>query len=126
VTQAIPTELRRFVVERAQGRCEYRGLAQVGQEATFHVDHVIPLSAGGETDESNLASACVGCSLRKGARQRAIDSDTGDDATLFNPRHESWPDHFSWQGFVVVGREPDGSGDCRRAWDEPPLDGRDS
>jgi hypothetical protein len=56
----------------------------------------------------NLANACVGWSLRKGARQRAVDPSTGGDATLFNPRHESRPDHFRWRGFVVEGVSPTG------------------
>lgn len=103
MTEAIPAELRAFVVERAEGRCEYCRLAQVGQEATFHIDHVVPRSGGGATNESNLANACVGCSLRKGARQRAVDPSTRAEATLFNPRHESWSEHFQWRGFVVEG-----------------------
>jgi len=43
----IPAELRRLVVQRAAGRCEYCGLSQEGQEATFPADHVIPVTAGG-------------------------------------------------------------------------------
>jgi len=38
----VPARLRRLVVRRAANRCEYCQLAQVGQEATFHVDHIIP------------------------------------------------------------------------------------
>ncbi|TLY77107.1 MAG: HNH endonuclease, partial [Gammaproteobacteria bacterium] len=34
----VPGYLRRLVIERAQGRCEYCGLAQAGQEAAFHID----------------------------------------------------------------------------------------
>lgn len=60
--------LRRLVIERADNRCEYCGLSQVGQAATFHVDHVVPVVAGGETVAENLALACVSCSLRKGAK----------------------------------------------------------
>lgn len=90
MTRAIPADLRAIVIERAQRRCEYCGLAQDGQEATFHVDHVVPRSGGGATDEGNLALACVGCSLRKGARQHFIDPATAALATLFNPRRESW------------------------------------
>ncbi|MDB5351846.1 MAG: endonuclease [Planctomycetota bacterium] len=41
----VPHRLRRMVEERAGGRCEYCGLAQDGQEATFHIDR-------GITDES--------------------------------------------------------------------------
>ena len=43
----IPIVLTSQVVERAGNRCEYRGLSQLGQEATFHVDHVQPVVAGG-------------------------------------------------------------------------------
>ena len=63
---AIPSRLRDQVVQRAGNRCEYCGLSQAGQEAAFHVDHVVPQSVGGETSLSNLALACVSCSLRKG------------------------------------------------------------
>lgn len=108
MTRAIPADLRAIVIERAQRRCEYCGLAQDGQEATFHIDHVVPRSAGGATDEANLTLACVGCSLRKGARQRAVDPSSGALATLFNPRHESWPEHFRWRGFGIDGVGPTG------------------
>jgi 5-methylcytosine-specific restriction endonuclease McrA len=55
----IPAELRRFVSQRAVGRCEYCGLSQEGQEATFHIDHIVPLAASGQTTAENLALACV-------------------------------------------------------------------
>jgi hypothetical protein len=40
--KSIPAQLRRQVVLRAGDRCEYCGLAQDGQEATFHIDHIVP------------------------------------------------------------------------------------
>jgi hypothetical protein len=79
---------------RANERCEYCRIAQVGQEATFHVDHVIPQAAGGVTSLQNLALACVSCSLRKGARPTAVDPGTGDATPLFHPRLHAWSDHF--------------------------------
>jgi len=85
-------------MERAQGRCEYCRLAQQGQEATFHVDHVIPLKEGGETASDNLALACVSCSLRKAARLRAIDPESGAEVSLSSPRHDLWHEHFGWEG----------------------------
>ena len=81
-----PAALRAEVVARAGDRCEYCRLAQAGQEATFHIDHVVPRAAGGPTHAANLALACVSCSLRKGARQTAPDPDTGEPARLFSPR----------------------------------------
>ncbi|QDV32994.1 HNH endonuclease [Tautonia plasticadhaerens] len=98
----IPTALRDEVVLRAGHRCEYCGLSQVGQEAAFHVDHVVPRVAGGPTAPDNLALACVSCSLRKGARRSAPDPETGEDVLLYSPRSQVWVDHFRWQGAVVV------------------------
>lgn len=73
MTREVPTHLRRLVIKRAKSRCEYCGLWQEGQEATFHVDHVIPRATGGATSAENLALACVSCSLRKAARRTAAD-----------------------------------------------------
>lgn len=99
----IPVSLRRFVIQRASDRCEYCGISQLGQVATFHIDHVIPTVAGGETTETNLALACVSCSLRKGARQFLKDAETAEVVTVFNPRQQAWKGHFAWQGVRVVG-----------------------
>jgi hypothetical protein len=95
-------------VLRAGNRCEYCGLSQDGQEAAFHVDHVIPRVAGGPTELGNLALACVSCSLRKSARQFVPDPLTGEDAQLFSPRKQSWRDHFRWEGEVVKPLTPTG------------------
>lgn len=99
----IPAELRRLVIQRAAGRCEYCGLSQEGQEATFHIDHVIPVAAGGQTVAENLALACVSCSLRKAARQTAIDPQSGKEVALYNPRRNTWHEHFRWEGVYLVG-----------------------
>lgn len=91
----IPAALRRWVIQRANNRCEYCGISQIGQVATFHIDHVIPVVAGGETTTENLALACVSCSLRKGARQQLEDSETGEVVYIFNPRQQRWNTHFA-------------------------------
>ena len=104
----IPAPLRDQVVLRAGNRCEYCGLSQAGQEAAFHVDHVVPRVAGGPTELDNLALACVSCSLRKWARRSAPDPVTGEEAPLFSPRGQVWGDHFRWEGAVVVPLTPTG------------------
>ena len=104
----IPARLRRLVIRRSRGRCEYCQLAQAGQEATFHVDHVQPVTAGGQTEADNLALACVSCSLRKGARQTAVDPDTGHAISIYHPRSDIWSEHFAWQGVRVRGLTPVG------------------
>lgn len=104
----VPPQLRQLVVERAALRCEYCRLSQEGQEATFHIDHIIPESVGGETIAENLALACVSCSLRKAARQISLDPQTGREAHLYNPRSDNWHDHFKWEGEYVHGITPTG------------------
>ena len=99
----IPASLRRLVIQRADNRCEYCGLSQIGQVATFHIDHIVPVVADGETIAENLALACVSCSLRKGTRQNLEDSETGEVVSIFNPRQQAWKEHFDWNGVQVVG-----------------------
>lgn len=106
----IPAYLRRQVTDWAQSRCEYCLLSQSGQEATFHVDHVVPRVDGGETTLENLALACVSCSLRKGHRRTAIDPETGKEVRLYSPRQDSWHEHFRWNGVLI-----DGVSACGRA-----------
>lgn len=100
----IPRGLADEVVLRASGRCEYCGLSQLGQEATFHIDHVILRAVDGPTVSENLALACVSCSLRKCAKQTAVDPESGQEVAPFNPRTDRWADHFRWDGERVVPR----------------------
>jgi 5-methylcytosine-specific restriction endonuclease McrA len=90
----IPAALVRNVRERASNACEYCWLPQHCQEATYHVDHVLPRSKGGLTSLDNLALACVTCSLRKAARAFARDPHSGETVRLFNPREDDWNEHF--------------------------------
>jgi hypothetical protein len=99
----IPASLRQTVIQRAGNRCEYCQLSQEGQVATFHIDHIVPVRADGETREDNLALACVSCSLRKAARQTAQDPESGEQVPIFNPRRQNWTDHFRWDDIRVVG-----------------------
>jgi len=51
----VPAELRRLVIERAQGCCEYCGAQAAYSSDPFTVDHIIPRSLGGPTKLENLA-----------------------------------------------------------------------
>ena len=106
----ISSKLRDEVVLRAESRCEYCQLSQVGQEATFHIDHITPRAAGGKTTSDNLALACVSCSLRKGAKETVTDPDSGETVLLFNPRKEVWSEHFRWEGERVFSLTSVGRG----------------
>jgi len=61
--------LRDRIVARAQGCCEYcRSPARYSPEV-FEIEHVRPLSLGGQTTLDNLALACPACNRYKGDRQ---------------------------------------------------------
>ena len=98
----VSPSLHAEVFLRAGNRCEYCRLSQLGQEAAFHIDHVMPRAAGGPTVAGNLALACVSCSLRKWAKQTALDPDSGEEVTLFSPRTQVWAEHFRWDGEWLV------------------------
>ncbi|NJK64407.1 MAG: HNH endonuclease [Synechococcaceae cyanobacterium SM2_3_1] len=104
----ISASLRRLVIQRSENRCEYCKISQAGQVATFHIDHIVPVVAGGQTNADNLALACVSCSLRKGARQILEDPGTGEMVSIFHPRQQEWKEHFAWNDVQLSGLTPVG------------------
>jgi hypothetical protein len=93
----ISNNLRQQVIERARERCEYCQTQQIIVVA-MEIDHIIPESAGGETNLDNLCLACIGCNGFKLDFQIGIDPDTEKEAPLFNPRTQNWHEHFKWNG----------------------------
>jgi hypothetical protein len=58
--------------------------------------------------EHNLALACPQCNLHKGPNLAGIDPLSGAIEPLFNPRRQSWADHFEARGPYLFGRTPTG------------------
>ena len=96
-------ETVRLVERRAGQRCEYCRMHQALQGATFHIEHVVPSSRGGSDAENNLAIACPGCNLHKSDRVAIRSPDSDEMVRLFDPRTDSWPEHFHWDRHRVVG-----------------------
>jgi len=65
---AIPAQLRFTVLQRDGLRCRYCGRTAGEPGVGLHVDHVVPLVAGGATSEDNLMTACSECNLGKATR----------------------------------------------------------
>ena len=99
---------RAEVTRRAGERREHCRLSQLGQEAAFHVDHIVPRAAGGTDAIENLALACVSCSLRKWVEPTAVDPESGEPAPLFHPRSHIWAEHFRWRGETIEALTPTG------------------
>lgn len=96
-------ELRRLIFDRAAGCCEYCRLHQRLVASAHQVDHVIAEKHRGPTELENLALSCMTCNLRKGSDVASFDPETGDLVALFNPRNQSWPEHFILDGPRLVG-----------------------
>jgi HNH endonuclease len=100
----IPAKLRRLVINRAGGQCEYCLIHQDDRPETHPIDHVIALKHGGRTVKENLALACVICNGNKGSDLATIDPLNGEIVPLFNPRTQIWGDHFELSGAQINGR----------------------
>ncbi|XWK86061.1 MAG: HNH endonuclease [Phormidium sp.] len=93
------------VRQRANYLCEYCHASEQWQYVRFTVDHVIPLSKGGLNSIENLALACFHCNRQKSDKIAAIEEQSGAEVPLFNPRSDSWREHFIWSadGLSIIG-----------------------
>ncbi|MBD1854492.1 MULTISPECIES: HNH endonuclease [Leptolyngbya] len=83
-----------LVAARAAHRCEYCCAPELVFNFPFEVEHIIPVSRSGTDSEDNLALACRSCNLYKGNRISGVDPETGTETRLFNPREDTWDEHF--------------------------------
>jgi hypothetical protein len=92
---ALPESVRKVVVARAEGVCEYCCMHQEWEPFhTYHVEHIIARQHRGTDDPSNLALACHHCNLFKGPNLTSRDPDGDALVGLFHPRQHAWHEHF--------------------------------
>ena len=104
----IPAELRRLVINRAGGCCEYCLMHVADRLLPFEIDHVIAVKHSGVTDANNLCVACFRCNGFKGSDIASADPETGDATFLFNPRRQRWDDHFMLSHAEIEPLTPEG------------------
>lgn len=75
------------------------------------MEHIIPLSRGGDDAVENMAFACSGCNGHKYAKTSALDPLTREVVALYHPRNQKWNAHFQWspdkvsvEGITATGR----------------------
>lgn len=113
---AVSPATRKFVKERANARCEYCRIPEeeFAAATSFVVEHIRPRSEFHEDDPlrddpENLAWACPLCNSHKWAKTQALDPETGELCSLFDPRKERWEDHFFAQSSGhIYGKTPMG------------------
>jgi hypothetical protein len=91
----IPAALRRQVQERAGSRCEYCLIHESDTGFGCEVDHILSEKHQGPTVAENLALACFYCNRNKGTDMGSVrSSDDPVFVRFFNPRVDSWEEHF--------------------------------
>lgn len=108
--QLVTPALRQRVAEAARYRCGYCLTAKRIIGPLLEIEHYLPESRGGTSDEENLWLACPMCNGHKADRIDAVDPETGTAGPIFNPRRERWDAHFEWveDGTVIRGTTPIG------------------
>lgn len=96
------------VAQRAGHRCEYCHAPEVMFNVAFEVEHITPRSRGGSNQDNNYALACRSCNLHK-SDSPVHDETTDAEVDLFNPRADSWGEHFQVDaGGHITGRSATG------------------
>lgn len=106
----ISQEGERRVRAAAHNWCGYCLSPQHLMMARLKIEHIIPPGQQGSNDESNLWLACPLCNRYKGDKISAPDPETKKVVPLFNPRTQTWAEHFRWSqdGIRIIGMTPIG------------------
>ncbi len=120
----IARDVRRSVIERAQGRCEY---CQKPDDREFspyrhEADHILAEKHSGTTELGNLAYACFQCNRHKGTDIASLDPHTSEVTPLFHPRVHVWDEHFTLiEDGTIVPRTAEGRTTARLLHFNDPL-----
>lgn len=99
---SVSAALRRRVQERALGICEYCLLSETDAYFSHEPDHVIAIKHSGATEFENLCWSCFDCNRFKGSDIASRDPIDESLVPLFNPRTESWKDHFKLEDTMMI------------------------
>jgi len=97
--------IRERVASQARFRCGYCLTQEQVSGVPLTIEHLMPRAKGGNDTEENLWTACRLCNETKGILTDAPEPETGEVVPLFNPRQQSWADHFVWSenGTQIIG-----------------------
>jgi hypothetical protein len=110
----VPPRKYAEVAQRANHQCEFCLAPEEFFNSPFEVEHLVPRARGGSNELTNLALACRNCNGSKLARLQLRDPGTDAMVHIFNPRLDSWSDHFIFR-LVDGGVEIDGKTAIGRA-----------
>ena len=106
----ISRTIRNKIAKAAHYRCGYCQSQTLLTGLAMQIEHIIPVAAGGSSDESNLWLACSTCNQHKWTKVTGLDPESKQQVPLFNPRQQRWVDHFAWSKdkLYIIGLTPIG------------------
>lgn len=110
MTKVSPDRLYRQLLQEAGRRCGYCRTSSLIIGQPLSIEHILPKAFGGATAIDNLWLSCRRCNEFKGVQIDAVDPDSDQRVPLFNPRTQSWREHFIWSGdgAILIGLTPCG------------------
>jgi hypothetical protein len=112
MSSLVSDELRHLVRSRADRLCEYCLTHEDDCLFTHQIDHIISVKHGGVAEFDNLALACIFCNRQKGSDVGTILAD-GSFTRFYNPRADSWAEHFRLTNASIEPMTPIGEGTAR-------------
>ena len=103
-------QIKILVRLRAKNCCEYCLSQEKFSTQKFSIEHIFPISKGGESTINNLALACQGCNNYKYNKTEGYDELSDQIIPIYNPRQLNWQDHFRWNNSydLIIGLTPTG------------------
>ncbi|MEA5549681.1 HNH endonuclease [Anabaena cylindrica UHCC 0172] len=106
----LTNQLKQEVRLRAKSCCEYCYSQEKFATHSFSIEHIKPLSKGGESNFDNLALSCQGCNNYKYNKTEIQDPVSREIVPIYHPQQQNWQEHFSWNEnyTLIIGLTPIG------------------
>lgn len=104
MSRTIPLSTKKKIADRANFRCEHCLLAEQVSFYSFHIEHIRSIKHGGTNELINLAYCCPECNYAKGSDVGTFSNDRETLIRFFNPRKDTWEDHFELNDGIIHGK----------------------
>lgn len=113
MSDSVSVRLRRLVIQRAHGICEYCLIHQDDACFSFHIDHIVSRKQRGPTTPVNLALSCLRCNVAKGTDPGTFIGRPPRLVRLYHPRQDRWDQHFRLAAARIVPLSDEGEATVR-------------
>jgi hypothetical protein len=110
---SVSLRLRRLVIQRAHGICEYCLIHQADACFSFHIDHIVSRKQRGPTISANLALSCLRCNVAKGTDPGTFIGRPPRLVGLYHPRLNRWDQHFRLAAARILPLSDEGEATVR-------------